>query len=86
LGELPKGRKSISCEWVFQIKRKANKGVDSYKAKLVVKGFFQICGADFDETYAHVTKVISIRILLAYVPTLDLEIYQMDVKNMFLNG
>jgi len=86
LGELPKGRKPIICEWVFQIKRKANKGVDCYKARLVVKGFSQICGVDFDETYAHVTKVILIRNLLASATTLDLEIHQMDVKNVFLNG
>jgi hypothetical protein len=82
LGELPKGR----SEWVFQIKRKANMGVDHYKARLVVKGFSQICGVDFDETYAHVTKVISTRILLAFATTLDLEIHPMDVKNIFLNG
>jgi len=86
LGKLPKGRKPIICEWVFQIKCKANGGVDRYKARLVVKGFSQICGVDFHETYAHVTKLISIRILLASTTTLDLEIHQMDVKNVFLNG
>jgi hypothetical protein len=61
-----------------QIKHKANGGVDCYKARLVVKGFSQICGVDFDETYAHVTKVITIRNLLASATTLDLEIHQMD--------
>jgi len=86
LGELPKGRKPIICEWVFQIKRKANGGVDCYKARFIVKDFSQIYGVDFDETYAHVTKVISVRNLLASATTLNLKIHQMDVKNVFMNG
>jgi hypothetical protein len=60
--------------------------VDHYKARLVVRGSFQIHGVDFDKTYAPLAKFVLIKNLLAFVTTLHLEIHQMDVKNTFLNG
>ncbi len=46
----PKGRKPISTKWVFRIKRHVIGKVDKYKITLVVKGFFQIHGINFEET------------------------------------
>jgi hypothetical protein len=86
LVEVPKGRKPISYKWVFQIKHKANGGVDHYKVRLVAKGFFQTQGVNFDRTYAPMVKFISINTMLALVATLDLEVHQVDVKRVFLNG
>jgi hypothetical protein len=60
--------------------------VDHYKARLVIRGSFQIHGVDFDKTYVLLAKFVSIRTLLAFIITLHLEIHQMDVKNFFLNG
>lgn len=85
LVELPKGRKPIGYKWVFQIKCKANGGVDHYKVKLVAKGFFQTQGVDFDRTYLPMVKFISIKTMLALVATLNLEVHQMDMKHVFLN-
>ncbi|GJU43920.1 retrovirus-related pol polyprotein from transposon TNT 1-94, partial [Tanacetum coccineum] len=56
------------------------------KARLVAQGYTQQEGIDYDETYAPVTRLESIRILLAYTCTLDFKLLQMDVKSAFLNG
>jgi hypothetical protein len=56
------------------------------KARLVVKGYSQVKGLDFEETFAPVARLESIRILFAYATHHDFKIYQIDVKNVFLNG
>ena len=56
------------------------------KARLVVKGFSQVEGLDFGETFTPVARLESIRILLAYASHHEMKLYQMDVKSAFLNG
>jgi hypothetical protein len=56
------------------------------KAGLVAKGYSQVEGLDFDETYAPVARLESIHILLAYATYHGFKLYQMDVKSAFLNG
>jgi len=85
LADFPPGRKSIGNKWVFKIKRRADGMIDKFKARLVVKGFTQIKGVDYEETFSHVVRIASIRLLLALVAHLDLELIQMDVKTAFLN-
>ncbi|GJT64920.1 zf-CCHC domain-containing protein, partial [Tanacetum coccineum] len=60
--------------------------VSRNKARLVVQGYNQQEGIDFDETYAPVARLESIRILLAYACVHDFRLFQMDVKSDFLNG
>ncbi|KAK8541026.1 hypothetical protein V6N13_026490 [Hibiscus sabdariffa] len=60
--------------------------VQTYKGRLVAKGFRQIHGVDYDETFSPVAMFKSIRILLAVADFHDYEIWQMDVKTAFLNG
>ena len=60
--------------------------VHVYKAQLVTKGFRQVKGIDYDETFSSVAMLKSIRIILAIVAYFDYEIWQMDVKIAFLNG
>ncbi|KAK8696525.1 hypothetical protein V6N13_001659 [Hibiscus sabdariffa] len=60
--------------------------VQTYKGRLVAKGFRQIHGIDYDETFSPVAMFKSIRILLAIAAFHDYEIWQMDVKTAFLNG
>lgn len=71
---------------VFRIKLDENGIVTRNKAKLVAKGYNQQEGIDYDETYAPVARLESIRILLAYACALDFKLFQMDVKSAFLNG
>ena len=60
--------------------------IDKYKARLVVKGYRQKEGLDYFDTYSPVTRIPSIRILMALAAVHDLKIHQMDVKTTFLNG
>ncbi|KXJ62485.1 hypothetical protein RP20_CCG007100 [Aedes albopictus] len=54
LTELPKGRKAIRCKWVYRTKLDADGNLDRHKARLVIKGFSQRKGVDYDETYSPV--------------------------------
>ena len=55
------------------------------KARLVTQGYTQVKGLDFGETYAPITRLEAIRILLAYACAYNIKLYQMDVKSAFLN-
>ena len=84
--EHPCDHKVIDSKWVFKIKQGPNGEIEKYKARLVVKGFTQIHGIDYTDTFAPVTKFATIRALLALATKYNLEIPQMDVKSTFLNG
>ncbi|GJR36857.1 retrovirus-related pol polyprotein from transposon TNT 1-94 [Tanacetum coccineum] len=76
----------IGTKWVFRKKLDENGIVSRNKARLVAQGYNQQEGIDYDETYAPVARLESIRILLAYACALDFKLFQMDVKSAFLNG
>lgn len=86
LTELPNGRKPIKCKWVFKTKHDANGNVDRHKARLVVKGFSQREGVDYDETYSPVVRHSSLRYLFALSAKYGLSIEQMDATTAFLQG
>ena len=62
------------------------RAIDRYKTRLVAKGYRQQEGINYEETFLSVVKFASIRIIIAIVAWIDLELYQMDVKTTFLNG
>ncbi|GJZ63440.1 retrovirus-related pol polyprotein from transposon TNT 1-94 [Tanacetum coccineum] len=82
----PKNMTIIGTKWVFSNKLDENGIVSRNKARLVAQGYNQQEGIDYDETYAPVARLESIRILLAYDCALDFKLFQMDVKSAFLNG
>jgi hypothetical protein len=82
----PKGRKPISCKWLFKIKHGVDVEVECYKASLVARSFTQTFGINYNETFAPVAKFVSIRCILALATIEDMEIHQMDVKTAFSNG
>ena len=84
--DIPPGIKPIGCKWIFKKKMKADGSIDKYKARLVAKGYRQKEGVDFFDTYSPVTRITSIRMLIAIASIYGLEIHQMDVKTAFLNG
>lgn len=84
--ELRKEKKTVGCKWMFTLKCKADGSVERYKVGLVAEGFTQTYGVDYQETFATVVKINSIRNLLSVVANFDWPLYQLDVKNVFLNG
>jgi hypothetical protein len=76
----------VGTKLVFRNKQDEHGVVTRNKALLVAKGYSQVEGLDFDETYAPVARLESIRILLAYAIYHGFKLYQMDVKSAFLNG
>jgi transposase InsO family protein len=84
--DLPHDKRAVGCKWVFTVKCKADGNVERYKARLVAKGFTQTHGIDYQETFAPVAKINSIRILLSLAVNFNWTLHQFDVKNAFLNG
>ena len=84
--ELPKGKKTVGCKWVFTNKCRADGSLERHKARLVPKGFTQTYGLDYQETFAPVAKINSIRILLSVAVNLNWSLHELDIKNAFLNG
>ncbi|GJX94565.1 retrovirus-related pol polyprotein from transposon TNT 1-94, partial [Tanacetum coccineum] len=82
----PRNMTIIGTKWVFRNKLDENDIVSRNKARLVAQGYNQQEGIDYAETYAPISRLESIRILLAYACTLDFKLFQMDVKSAFLNG
>ena len=86
LVELPPDCKAITRKWVFCIKRDHNGKIVKYKARLIEKGFSQIPGIDFVETFAPVMRLETFRLLMALATKLDLLIHVVDVVGAYLNG
>jgi hypothetical protein len=76
----------VGTKCVFRNKQDEHGVVTRNKTRLVAKGYSQVEGLDFDETYAPVARLESIRILLTYDIYHGFKLYQMDVKSAFLNG
>jgi len=66
---LPSNRKAVGCKWVFRIKENANGSINKYKTRLVAKGFHQVHGFDFHETFSLVVKPITIRLIITLALT-----------------
>ena len=82
----PEGEHIIGTKWIFCNKTDEEGNVICNKARLVAQGYSQMEGVDYDETFALVAHMESIRILLALAYQLKFKRYQMDVKIAFLNG
>ncbi|KAL6338697.1 hypothetical protein AAG906_023846 [Vitis piasezkii] len=84
--KLPEGVKPIGCKWIFKAKRDSKGNIVRYKACLVAKGFTLKKDIDYKETFSSVSSNDSFRIIMALVAHYDLELHQMDIKTVFLNG
>jgi hypothetical protein len=82
----PKNKNVIDTKWVFRNKLNEYGEVTRNKARLVCKGYAQIEGIYFEETFSPVARMEAIRLLLAYACSKNIKVYHMDVKSYFLNG
>ncbi|KAL0413625.1 UNVERIFIED_CONTAM: Retrovirus-related Pol polyprotein from transposon TNT 1-94 [Sesamum radiatum] len=81
----PNDVKSISCKWVYKIKR-CTRSIERHKACSVARGFSQQYGLEYDETFSPIAKLTTICVLLAFATSKHWNLWKMDVKNVFLHG
>ncbi|GJW10520.1 ribonuclease H-like domain-containing protein [Tanacetum coccineum] len=77
---------AIRNKWIYKIKYKSSGDIDRYKARLVVKGFNQKEGINFDETFSPVVKMSTVRCVIALSVTNKWPLFQLDINNVFLYG
>lgn len=83
---LPKGKRAIPCKWVFKVKRNRDGSIDKYKARLVIEGFTQRYGIDYDQTFSPVTKLGTVRSILSEAANEKMHLVHFDVCSAFLYG
>jgi hypothetical protein len=86
LVNLPARQHAIGLKWVFKVKKDERGNVTKHKARLVAKGYVQRHGIDYEEVFAPVARMESVRVLLAVAAHRSWSVHHMDVKSVFLNG
>lgn len=82
----PANKNVIGCRWVPRTKFKADGTIKKRKARLVAKGCCQLRGIDFHETFSFVTRLSSIRVIVALFAQLKFNLYQLDMVTAYVNG
>jgi hypothetical protein len=82
----PEGKFVVTSKWIYTIKHAADGSVKKYKARFVARGFSQVEGIDYEETFAPVARYTSIRTIIALAASMGWKLHQMDVKTAFING
>ena len=86
LVDLPPNCKAIGLKWIFKVKRNSDGSINKYKARLVAKGYIQKHGIDFDEVFAPVAQIETVRLIIGIAASRGWELHHLDVKTAFLHG
>lgn len=86
VASLPTGRSPIPCKWVFKRKLNADGSIERYRARLVLKGFLQRFGVDYNAVFAPVVRASTVRLFFSLVASLDLDCHAIDIKNAFVQS
>ena len=83
---LPVGKTPVGCHWVYTMKIDLDGRVDMLKAQFVAKGYTQVYGSDYYDTFSPIAKIAYVRLLLSMAAMQSWPLYQLDIKNVFLHG
>jgi len=86
LVSLPVNHKVVGCKWVFRVKENIDGSINKYKVRLVANRFHQVVGFDFHKTFSPVIQPVTIHIISTVALSFGWKLFQLDVKNAFLNG
>jgi hypothetical protein len=81
----PKGKFVVTSKWIYKIKHAVDRSMEKHKVKFVARGFSQVEGIDYEETFALVARYTSIRRIISLASAMGWRLHQMDVKTTFLN-
>ena len=82
----PTEKSVVGSRWIFKVNHAIDISKEKYKARILAKGYSQVEGIDYEETFSPVARYSSIKSILALVAHMGWKIHQMDVKTTFLNG
>jgi hypothetical protein len=80
------GKSVVTSKWIYKIKHAVDGSVEKYKARFVARGFSQVEGIDYEETFAPIARYTSICTIISLAASMGWRVHQMDVKTAFLNG
>ena len=83
---LPVGQSLVGCKWIYKIKTYSNGSIERYKARFVAKGFTQEYEIDYEETFALVARISSVRALLAIAAARKWDLFRWMLKMLSLMG
>lgn len=86
LVDLPAGAKAIGLMWIFKVKRNSDGTINKHKSRLVAKGYIQRHGIDYEEVFAPVARIETVRFIIALAASNNWQVHHLDVKTAFLHG
>jgi hypothetical protein len=81
----PKGKYVVTSKWIYRIKHVADGSIEKHKARFMTRGFSQVEGIDYEETFSLVARYTSIWMIISLASAMGWRLHQMDVKTSFLN-